>query len=142
MHKAGAIDTPICTIAGADGLLHRTVLGVGIADGATESMNSSCIEGPGIWRKPIVMTAEWLEYYNKERPHSSLDYLSPQMYRDAASTPPLTANFLERFFRSAAARGTRVATPTLQSRYRNGLTSGDTEWYKKPTRLMYTKEGA
>lgn len=75
-------------------------------------------------------------------PRSSLDYLSPQMYRDAASTPPLTANFLERFFRSAAARGTRVATPTLQSRYKNGLTSGDTEWYKKPTRLMYTKEGA
>jgi len=57
-------------------------------------------------------------------------------------SPPLTANFLERFFRSAATRGTRVATPTLQSRYKNGLTSGDTEWYKKLTRLMYTKEGA
>ena len=98
MHKAGAIDTPICTIAGADGLLHGTVLGVGIADGATEGMNSSCIEGPGIWRKPLVMTAEWLEYYNKERPHSSLDYLSPQMYRDAASTPPPYGEFFGAIF--------------------------------------------
>lgn len=42
----------------------------------------------------IIMTAEWLEYYNKERPHSSLDYLSPQMYRDEAATPPCAKNGL------------------------------------------------
>lgn len=36
----------------------------------------------------IVMTANWLAYYNKERPHSALSYQSPQMYRDAAAPPP------------------------------------------------------
>ncbi len=38
------------------------------------------------------MPSQWLEYYNKERPHSALGYMSPQQYRDATATP-LAANF-------------------------------------------------
>ena len=54
----------------------------------------------------IVMTSQWLECYNKERPHSA-----------------------------------RAATPALQNRAKNGLTSGGTERYKKAARLPCTKEG-
>ena len=59
----------------------------------------------------MVMTAEWLEYYNKERPHSSLDYLSPQMYRDEAATP-LAANFWRDFSAPAQLAALRDA-PSL-----------------------------
>ena len=61
------------------------------------------------------MTAEWLGYYNKERPHSALDYRSPEMYRESAESP-MAANFLARFFRSGAACGaTRRALAALGS---------------------------
>ena len=66
------------------------------------------------------MTAEWLGYYNKERPHSALDYRSPEMYRKSAESP-MAANFLARFFRSGAACGaTRraLAAPSLRLRYK------------------------
>lgn len=61
----------------------------------------------------IVMTAKWLEYYNKERPHSSLDYLSPQMYRDAAATPQ-AAHFWRDFSAPAQLAALRAA-PSLRS---------------------------
>ena len=60
-------------------------IGVGVAKKITYSMDSSNL-------------IRWLEYYNKERPHSSLDYLSPQMYRDAASTPPPYGEFFGAIF--------------------------------------------
>ena len=35
---------------------------------------------PGSLEEAMEMTAEWLEYYNKERTHSALGYWSPEMY--------------------------------------------------------------
>ena len=49
----------------------------------------------------IEMTSEWMEYYNRERPHSSLKNCSPLMYRENHVTP-LPANFWRDF--SAPAR--------------------------------------
>ena len=49
----------------------------------------------------IEMTSEWMEYYNRERPHSSLKNCSPLMYRENHATP-LPANFWRDF--SAPAR--------------------------------------
>ena len=49
------------------------------------------------------MTSEWMEYYNRERPHSSLKNCSPLMYRENHATPP-SGEFLARFFRSGTAR--------------------------------------
>jgi|GEM_PF-6427837 len=39
VQEAGAIDTPICAVTGGDGVLHRAVLGVGEAGGATEAIS-------------------------------------------------------------------------------------------------------
>lgn len=60
------------------------------------------------------MTAEWLKYYNKERPHSSLGNLSSQMYRDAAATP-LEAHFWRDFSAPAQLAALRAAL-SLRSR--------------------------
>ena len=49
----------------------------------------------------IEMTSEWMEYYNRERPHLSLKNCSPLMYRENHATP-LPANFWRDF--SAPAR--------------------------------------
>ena len=38
------------------------------------------------------MTAEWLEYYNRERPHSSLNNISPLQYREESGSS-LPTNF-------------------------------------------------
>ncbi|MBQ8478965.1 MAG: integrase core domain-containing protein [Akkermansia sp.] len=35
----------------------------------------------------IEMTSEWMEYYNRERPHSALKNCSPLMYRENLATP-------------------------------------------------------
>ena len=40
----------------------------------------------------IEMTSAWMEYYNRERPHSSLKNCSPLMYRENHACP-LPANF-------------------------------------------------
>lgn len=74
----------------------------------------------------IIMTAEWLEYYNKERPHSSLDNLSPQMYRDAASTP-LAANFWRDFSAPAQLAALRAA-PSLCSGRNAYATKSRQKW--------------
>ena len=69
----------------------------------------------------MEMTAKWLEYYNRERPHSSLENRSPLQYRGEAGTA-LAANFW-RDFSAPAQRATRralappgAAEPTLQNR--------------------------
>ena len=36
MHKTSGVDATVCTIAGVDSLQHGTILGVSVADGATE----------------------------------------------------------------------------------------------------------
>ena len=76
------------------------------------------------------MTAEWLEYYNRERQHSSLNNrarYSTGKNREA----PCRRIFGAIFSASAqfAALGTQSlhAEPTLQNRAKNGLTSEDTE---------------
>ena len=74
----------------------------------------------------IIMTAEWLEYYNKERPHSSLDYLSPQMYRDEAATP-LAANFWRDFSAPAQLAALRAA-PSLRSGRNAYATKSRQKW--------------
>lgn len=74
----------------------------------------------------MVMTAEWLEYYNKERPHSSLDYLSPQMYRDEAATP-LAANFWRDFSAPAQLAALRAA-PSLRSGRNAYATKSRQKW--------------
>ncbi|MGN0828511.1 MAG: integrase core domain-containing protein [Akkermansia sp.] len=51
----------------------------------------------------IEMTSEWMEYYNRERPHSALKNCSPLMYRENLASPP-SGEFLARFFRSGTAR--------------------------------------
>ena len=75
----------------------------------------------------IEMTSEWMEYYNRERPHSALKNCSPLMYRENLATPP-AGEFLARFFRSGTARVAllralatlyaRDAMPTLQNLYK------------------------
>ena len=65
------------------------------------------------------MTAEWLEYYNRERPHSSLNNKSPLQYREESGSS-LPANFWLDFSASAQ-------LAALQNRAKNGLTSEDTE---------------
>ena len=64
----------------------------------------------------IVMTSQWLEYYNKERPHSALGYMSPQQYRDAAATP-LAANFWRDFSAPAQLAALRAAPSLRSGRY-------------------------
>jgi len=74
----------------------------------------------------IIMTAEWLEYYNKERPHSSLGNLSPQMYRDEAATP-MAANFWRDFSAPAQLAALRAA-PSLRSGRHAYATKSRQKW--------------
>ena len=74
----------------------------------------------------IIMTAEWLEYYNKERPHSSLGNLSPQMYRDEAAIP-MAANFW-RDFSAPAQLAARSAAPSLRSVRNAYATKSHQKW--------------
>ena len=74
----------------------------------------------------IIMTAEWLEYYNKERPHSSLGNLSPQMYRDEAATP-MGANFWRDFSAPAQLAALRAA-PSLRSGRHAYATKSRQKW--------------
>ena len=76
---------------------------------------------PRSLEEAMEMTAEWLGYYNKERPHSALGYRSPELYRESAE-PPMAANFLLDFCAPA-----QLAAPTLQNRAKNGLTFEVTE---------------
>lgn len=61
----------------------------------------------------IEMTSEWMEYYNRERPHSSLKNCSPLMYRENHATP-LPANFWRDFSAPARLASLRSA-PSLRS---------------------------
>lgn len=61
----------------------------------------------------IEMSAKWLTYYNRERPHSSLKYDSPEMYRESAGNP-LPANFWRDFSAPARLAALRAA-PSLRS---------------------------
>ena len=61
----------------------------------------------------IEMTSEWMEYYNRERPHSSLKNCSPLMYRENHAIP-LPANFWRDFSASARLTSLRSA-PSLRS---------------------------
>ena len=51
---------------------------------------------PGSLEEAMEMTAEWLEYYNKERSHSALGYRSPEMYREFSASARLAALELQR----------------------------------------------
>ncbi|MBR2125272.1 MAG: transposase, partial [Akkermansia sp.] len=61
----------------------------------------------------IEMTSAWMEYYNRERPHSSLKNCSPLMYRENHACP-LPANFWRDF--SAPARLASLGTPIVHAR--------------------------
>ncbi len=81
----------------------------------------------------MILINSKLEYYNKERPHSALGYMSPQQYRDAAATP-LAANFWRDFSAPAQLAALRAAPSLRSGRYacaiksrQYGLTSGGTE---------------
>ena len=82
----------------------------------------------------IIMTAEWLKYYNKERPHSSLGNLSPQMYRDAAATP-LEAHFWRDFSAPAQLAALRAAL-SLRSRRSAYATKSRQKWIDIRERRM------
>ena len=57
--------------------------------------------------------AKWLEYYNRERPHSSQNNKSPFTVQGRIGKHP-AGEFLARFFRSGTARGaTRHALAPL-----------------------------
>ena len=68
---------------------------------------------PRSLEEAMEMTAEWLGYYNKERPHSALGYRSPEMYRETAESP-MAANFWRDFFAPAQLAALRAA-PSLRS---------------------------
>ena len=81
---------------------------------------------PRSLEEAMEMSAEWLEYYNKERPHSALGYRSPELYRKSAESP-MAANFWSDFCAPAQLAALHAAAPTLQNRAKNGLTSEVTE---------------
>ena len=56
------------------------------------------------------MTAKWLEYYNRERPHSSLHNKSPLQYREESGNT-LATNFWHDF--SAPAQLAALGTQSL-----------------------------
>ena len=72
------------------------------------------------------MTAKWLEYYNRERPHSSLNNKSPLQYREASGST-LTANFWRDFSASAQLAALRAA-PSLRSGRRAYATKSRQKW--------------
>ena len=72
------------------------------------------------------MTAEWLEYYNRERPHSSLNNKSPLQYREASGSS-LPANFWRDFSASAQLAALRAA-PSLRSGRRAYATKSRQKW--------------
>lgn len=82
----------------------------------------------------IVMTSQLLEYYNKERPHSALGYMSPQQYRDAAATP-LAANFWRDFSASEQLAALRAA-PSLRSGRCIYATKSRKKWIDRPHCIM------
>ena len=59
------------------------------------------------------MTAKWLEYYNRERPHSSLHNESPLQYREESGNT-LPANFWRDFSAPSQLAALRAA-PSLRS---------------------------
>lgn len=59
------------------------------------------------------MKAKWLEYYNRERPHSSLHNKSPLQYREESGNT-LAANFWRDFSAPAGLAAIRAA-PSLRS---------------------------
>ncbi|MBR3903147.1 MAG: integrase core domain-containing protein [Akkermansia sp.] len=56
------------------------------------------------------MTAKWLEYYNRERPHSSLHNKSPLQYREESGST-LPANFWRDFSAPAQLATRRALAP-------------------------------
>ena len=68
---------------------------------------------PRSLNEALQMTAKWLEYYNRERPHSTLKNRSPLQYREEAGTP-LAANFGSDFSAPARLAVLRTA-PSLRS---------------------------
>ena len=74
----------------------------------------------------IEMTAEWMEYYNRERPHSALKNSSPLMYRENSATP-LPANFWRDFSAPARLAALRAA-PSLRSGRNAYATKSRQKW--------------
>ena len=72
------------------------------------------------------MTAKWLEYYNRERPHSSLHNKSPLQYREESGNP-LPANFWRDFSAPAQLAALRAA-PSLRSGRRAYATKSRQKW--------------
>ena len=68
---------------------------------------------PRFLDEAMQMTAKWLEYYNRERPHSTLKNRSPLQYREETGTP-LAANFWSDFSAPARLAVLRTA-PSLRS---------------------------
>ena len=85
---------------------------------------------PGSLAESNEMTAEWLEYYNRERSRSSLNNKSPFKNRDASCRQIFGAIFPLRrssWRYALRPRSARDAEPALQNRAKNGLISEDTE---------------
>lgn len=74
----------------------------------------------------MEMTARWLEYYNRERPHSTLKNRSPLQYREDSGTP-LAANFWSDFSAPARLAALRAA-PSLRSGRRAYATKSLQKW--------------
>lgn len=105
---------------------------------------------PKSLEEAIEMTSKWMEYYNRESPHSSLKNCSLLMYRENNACPLPADFFWGAIFPlrhgsphfASRPRCARDSMSTLQNRTKNGLTSEGIERYKNYTRQMYTSEGA
>ena len=82
----------------------------------------------------MEMTAKWLEYYNRERPHSSLENRSPLQYRGEAGTA-LAANFWRDFSAPARLAALRTA-PSLRSGRSAYGTKSCQKWIDWPRCIM------
>ena len=81
---------------------------------------------PRSLEEAMEMTAEWLEYYNKEWPHSALGYRSSEMYQESAESS-MAANFGRDFFAPAQLAALRVA-PSLRSGRNAYATKSRRKW--------------
>lgn len=80
------------------------------------------------------LTAHWLTYYNRERPHARLDNLSPSEYSRQKGYPS-SANFLRDFSASIQLASLRSA-PSLRSGRCIYATKSRKKWIDRPHCIM------
>ena len=80
------------------------------------------------------LTAHWLTYYNRERPHARLDNLSPSEYSRQKGYPS-SANFLRDFSASIQLASLRSA-PSLRSGRCIYATKSRKKWIARPHCIM------